>query len=280
MRRFTAFLFIAVFSFVPFYSLFVYSRSSGPLDALSVPKVSRLYLPSPLEFPSLSTSILGAQVIDPADIVKYVNIEREKTGAKPLRITPTLSQAAKRRAEVILKYQNFSHQDPFENIELGTVLPQSGYHYSWASENIGMGGVSGEDFVSGFMHSYYHKINLLDPKLVDTGVAVVSGPYKQYYVNIAVQLFAVPAGEDEYRGYTRTQAEQYRKYLASVEAKLNPFGRYLNKLAGNPDYSEVQYAAFRRQKEILETVYGKMKNNLPLDNVDVVLVSEYNSLLP
>lgn len=262
------------------HTYFLYASISRPLLPLTIPNVPQLYLPDPLEFPAISTSVLGAQAIDPNDIIKYVNIERAKVGAAPLRITPTLTQAAKLRAQIILKHQNFSHQDPYEHIELATVLPKSGYHYSWASENIGMGGLSGEDFVGGFMNSYYHKINLLDPKLVDTGVAVVTGPYNQYYVNIAVQLFAVPSGRDEYLGYTQEQKKQYRKTLENLNGKLNPLGRFLNKLAGNPDYTEDAYEAFRRQKEILTPVYDLMQKNQPLTSIHASLIAQYNSLLP
>lgn len=262
------------------HSLLLYTQVSRPLVPLAIPDVPELYLPGTLEFPDMSESVLGAQPVDPNDIIKYVNIEREKVGAPPLRLTPTLAKAAQMRAETILKHQNFSHSDPYEHIELGTVMPKTGYQFSWASENIGMGGSSGEDFVGGFMNSYYHKMTLLDPKLVDTGVAVVSGPYKQYYVNIAVQLFAIPSGHDEYLGYTKQQKEAYAKELKSLNGKLNPLGRYLNRLAGNPDYTEDAYAKFRRQREILTSVYELMEKDEPLKSEHALLIAEYNALLP
>jgi len=164
----------------------------SPTRALMIPTNAIVYLPGPLKFTPIASSILGAQTIEGADIIKYVNSERRKKGAPPLALNPTLTQAAQLRAEVILKHQNFSHQDPFEGIELATVLPKLGYAFSYATENIGMGGVSAQDFVGGFMNSTSHRENLLNPQLVESGAAVVTGPYKQYYVNIAVQLFAVP----------------------------------------------------------------------------------------
>src|SRR3989338_8717840 len=112
--------------------------SISPLPNLPVPQNALVYLPDPLVFTPVVSAVLGAQTIEGNDIIKYVNIEREKRGVKPLRISTVLSKAASMRAQVILKYQNFSHQDPFEGIELLTVLPRLNYYFAYASENIGM----------------------------------------------------------------------------------------------------------------------------------------------
>ena len=188
-------------------------------------------------------------------------------------------QAARMRAETIIKHQNFSHQDPFENIELVTVMPKVGYQFSWASENIGMGGVSGEDFVNGFMNSTSHRENLLNPDLIDTGVAVVTGPYKQYYVNIAVQLFAIPSGKEEYLGYTNEDKRHYEKTLSRINGVLNPLGRTLNRLAGNPDFTPGQYKSFQRQKEILDSLLIVMRQEKPFTKEHADLVIDYNESL-
>lgn len=252
------------------------SELSRPLAYLPVPKIVQVYLPDPLKLPSYITSVLGTQAIDSSDIVKYVNIEREKVSSKPLRISPILMKAAQMRADVILKYQNFSHQDPYENIELVTILPKLNYRFSYASENIGMGGVSAEDFVFGFMHSTSHRENLLSPYLSDTGVAVVTGPYREYYVNIAVQLFAIPGGKKEYLGYSEEEVRKYNKELTSIEAKLNPLIWTVGKLTSSKEYTNEKYKKLTHQKEILKTIYEQMKQEKPLNNNHVALILEYN----
>ncbi|MBI4067377.1 CAP domain-containing protein, partial [Candidatus Gottesmanbacteria bacterium] len=173
------------------------------LAYLDIPQTSRVYLPSPLEFLPLGKSVLGTQAFDPVDVVRYVNIEREKVGSAPLHLSARLMEAAQMRADIILKYQNFSHQDPYENITMMTALEKLGYNYKYASENIGMGDSSGEAAVHGFMSSLPHKENLLNPDLSETGVALSTGPYREFYVNIIVQLFAIPGGRDEYLGYKK-----------------------------------------------------------------------------
>ncbi|MDP1722805.1 MAG: CAP domain-containing protein [Candidatus Gottesmanbacteria bacterium] len=254
--------------------------SNTPLPPLPVPtRITETAYSGPLTLESFNVSVLGAQTIDRIDFVDEINKERVKVGAPPLRLSTVLMNAAKMRAGVILKYQNFSHQDPHEGIELGTVLPKLNYHFVYASENIGMGGVSAADFARGFMASTYHRQNLLDPRLTETGAAIVDGPYKQYYVNIAVQLFAIPGGEDEYRGYSPAERKLYENAYTMLSGKLNPFRRMVQKLLRNPDYSEKKITTYSRQKKILETVLVRMREDKPLQNPDVALILEYNTLL-
>ena len=67
------------------------------------------------------------------------------------------------------------------------VLPLVNYPFVCdTEENIGMEYNSAHAFVNGFMNSPSHKANLLNPKLTETGVAVVTDAYNQYWVNIAV----------------------------------------------------------------------------------------------
>ena len=171
------FIFISIFIFstIGFLTLETKRLQFIPLSPIPIPNsITTTYLPGPLQLPTYIASVLGTQTIEPTDIVTYVNKERTLRGTHPLRISPLLMNAAQMRADVILRYQNFSHQDPNENIELLTVLPSVGYHFRYASENIGMGGLSGEDFVHGFMNSTAHRENLLNPSLSDTGVGIAT----------------------------------------------------------------------------------------------------------
>ncbi len=276
------FRFIFSLFLILFIGLFYLSRllnQDKKLAYLPIPRINQVFLPNPLELPNILTNILGAQTIDPGEVVKYINIEREKVGVLPLRISPILVQGATLRADVILKYQNFSHQDPYENIELGTILPRLNYHFVYASENIGMGGISAEDFVKGFMNSKNHKENLLDPKFTNTGVAIVTGPYKQYYVNIAVQLFAIPGGKDEYLGYSKEDKEKYKTRLYTLNFKLNPIVWTLSKLMDNQQFNDNEYRKYSKQRELLANVYSPMKQGKPLTNLEVAMIQEYNHSL-
>jgi uncharacterized protein YkwD len=250
------------------------------LRSLPVPThITQYSYSGPLAISHLSKSVLGAQAIDPIDFINEINKERSKIGSPQLRLNTTLMRAAKMRVDVIKKYQNFSHQDPHEGIELGTVLPKLQYSFVYASENIGMGGLSAPDFVNGFMNSTSHRNNLLDPKLTETGAAIADGPYQQYYVNYAVQLFAIPGGQNEYLGYKPEEREFYEAELAAVNANLNPLIWVVGKFSRNPRYTDTHYKKLARQKVILETIVSLMRESKPLQNPDVAMILEFNTLL-
>lgn len=273
-------IFLFFFIFIPSVYLYSYHiKFNTPQALVYVPKPSQVYLPEPLEMPFLNKSILGIQAIDPKDIIKFANNERVKVGALPLRISPLLMQAAKIRADIILKYQNFSHLDPYEGIVLATVLPKVNYVFSYAAENIGMGGSSADNFIEGFMHSPPHRDTILNQYYSDSGAAVVTGPYKQYYVNIAVQIFAIPGGKKEKLGYSDDDVKNYKKQLELVDAKLNPFIWDFGIILDKKDYSYEKYVKLNRQREILQNVNKQITEEKPFTNEQVALLMEYNESL-
>jgi uncharacterized protein YkwD len=247
------------------------------LAALPVPTTPSLYLPGPYETRTIESPVLGAETIDPRDIITYINEERMKQGAPPLRENKTLTLAAQMRANVIMKYQNFDHQDPYEHIQLDTVLPIVKYPFIYASENIGMGENSARGFVNGFMSSVHHRDNLLNPELQETGVAIASGPYKQYYVNIVVQLFAIPTTQERYLGYRKEDIGTYKQMLGDIEKQIALTKDMLDNHIGDQEYYEGWQKILIRQKEILSTLYNTMMDEQPFVKNLVAMINEYNT---
>lgn len=248
-----------------------------PLAYLPIPtKRPEVYLPGPYEAATITSPILGADTIDPRDVIMYINNERMKVGSPPLRTNKLLTMAAQKRAEVMLKYQNFSHQDPFEHIQLDTVLPMVNYPFKYATENIGMGDSSAYGFAQGFMSSTMHRINLLNPELEETGVAIVTGAYKQYYVNMAVQLFAIPATKEQYLGYTDEDRENYKKLLEDIEKQLALTRDRLSNGVSDAEYYEGWQKILIRQKEIVMLLYNTTVQHQPMVQNLVTLIGEYN----
>lgn len=256
--------------------LFPNKPTLHPLTSLTIPEIASIYLPGPYEAATVESSVLGDETIDPNDIVLYINNERIKHGAPPLRINKTLALAAQKRADVILKYQNFAHIDPYEHIQLDTVLPMVHYPFRYASENIGMGDNSAAAFVGGFMSSPSHKANLLNPQLQETGVALVTGAYKQYWVNIAVQLFAIPVTREQYLGYKAEDTENYKRLLNDIEQQLALTDDRLQNAVTDKDYYEGWQKILLRQREILTTLYNTMEAEQPLVKNLISLMREYN----
>jgi hypothetical protein len=269
-------LFIACAGFLVGFALTHPSQNPNPI--LPVPNVAQIFLPPPLTLIPPDSNVLGAETFDPLSLIRTINEERVKRSIKPLRVSELLMKAAKMRADILLKYQNFSHQDPYEHIELATVLPKVSYHFVYAGENIGMGGGSAADFTVGFIASTYHRQMLLRPDMVDTGAAVVTGPYKQYYVNYAVQLFAIPGGTDESLGYSVSDIQRYKEQLSYLDGQLSPIRWLVGKTLQKNIYTDTRYKTLSRQKLVLSAVYRRMQQKEPLDDNDALLVQEYNRL--
>jgi hypothetical protein len=278
-RWFTLFSLFGVFVFL-FGVVYFHTpqQTLRPLASLEVPKEYHVELPGTyMASEPVNANILGSEVVDPKDIITYINEERMKRGARPLRVSDTLMKAAQMRADTILRHQNFSHQDPYEGIQLDTVLPLMKYPFSWASENIGMGDSTARAFVTGFMNSPSHRANLLNPELVETGAAIVTGPYKQYYVNIAVQLFAIPVDRATFLGYTQKDVQEYKQLLTDIGKQLELTKKMREEDPERLAYYEQWQTLLIRQQEIIATLSHTMAEEKPFAREMIAMIKEYNA---
>lgn len=263
--------------FVGMYFLLSPKTTLHTLPQLTVPKTPVVYLPEPFLARLNQSPVLGAQTIDPKDIITYVNNERMNRGAPPLRENAILDKGAAMRTATIFKYQNFAHQDPYGHIQLDTVLPILGYPFTYASENIGMGDSSAAEIVGGFMSSTAHRINLLNPALQETGVSVKYGNLNGYWVNVTVQLFAIPATVQQYLGYSQEDVTNYKNFLTDVRSQIALTKEEMGAHADNQIYYEGWQKILIRQEEILTTLYNTMLAQQPLVGNLVTLMTEYNN---
>ena len=111
----------------------------------------------------------------------YVNLEREKVGLKPLKLSPHLTKYAAVRAEEITK--KFSHTRP-NGSSCFTVVKIA---YRRIGENIAAGQPSPEKVVESWMNSEGHRANILNPEFGKLGVGYFNAPetdYKHYWVQL------------------------------------------------------------------------------------------------
>jgi len=127
------------------------------------------------------------------------------------------------------------------------------------------------------MSSSRHKANLLNPDLQETGVAIVTGAYKEYWVNIAVQIFAIPTTQEKYLGYRKEDIEEYKTLLNDIESQLLLTKNRLDYSVEDQEYYEGWQKILIRQKEIVTTLYNTMLKDQPFVNNLVTLIGEYNT---
>ena len=227
----------------------------------------KIYLPPVLDL-TQNKSVLGwdTDPITPTQIIDIANASRKTRNVPILHPHPKLMAAAQIRAEVMLKTQNVSHQDPFEGKNLAAVLPQSGYQFIYASENIALAQGNAAGIVAGFLNSPSHKINLLDPNLIETGVGIVKGRVGENFVVIVAHLFAIPRDLSPYQGYSVgniSYLEKARNFLSDQLSMSNP----------------ARAKIVKRQIEIIDQLKSLVDPSLPYREFQYDLLREYQENL-
>jgi uncharacterized protein YkwD len=121
----------------------------------------------------------------PQQVLDAVNIERQKTGAPPMKMDPKLLKATSIRAVEITKV--FSHDRP-DGTSFETVFGEVGFTGERAyGENVAMGYMSPAEAVDGWMTSSGHRKNILNNRYTLTGIGVAAnGEGRLFWVQIFV----------------------------------------------------------------------------------------------
>ncbi|MCL2580020.1 MAG: CAP domain-containing protein [Oscillospiraceae bacterium] len=138
-------------------------------------------VPSPQ--PPVSTPPVSINAFYIGEVVRLVNLERERAGLKPLEVNHTLVQAAQIRAGELP--HSFSHNRP-NGRRWSTVLDEVGLDlFSWG-ENIAYGQQTPAAVVADWMDSPTHRENILRERFTLIGVGFHQDERGRYHW---VQLF-------------------------------------------------------------------------------------------
>ena len=142
--------------------------------------------------PTTSPSSGGTQTQQyQAEVLRLVNVERDKAGCNPLTANSALTTAAQDHAEDMLKNNYFDHNSQ-DGTSPFTRITSAGYKWSGAAENIAAGQQTPAAVMTAWMNSAGHKANILNCGLKEIGVGYAAGSgatYGQYWV----QDFGSPA---------------------------------------------------------------------------------------
>jgi hypothetical protein len=144
--------------------------------------------------PRVSPRILGfAAEIQPQRIIDLTNQQRASQGLAPLSLNSELSQAALSKAGYMFAKDYWAHVAP-DGTQPWTFITQSGYHWSYAGENLARDFTNPDAVVLAWMNSSSHRENILNPKYQDIGVAVVDGTLGGVETTLVVQMFGTRIG--------------------------------------------------------------------------------------
>ena len=124
-------------------------------------------------FPAFAS---GANEITAGNVTAVMNQYRAQAGLPPLRLEPSLSQAAEGRMRDMEDGEWWSHEAP-DGTPPFVHIPVD-YDYAFAAENLAAGFETAGLLVEAWMESPGHRANILDPKYADCGIAIIDGSTK------------------------------------------------------------------------------------------------------
>jgi uncharacterized protein YkwD len=117
--------------------------------------------------------------LDPERARDLINQYRQEKGLKPLRLNPTLTEAAKEHSRDLAKWDRISHygsdgSNPWDRVK------RTGYKPRLAAENVGTGQTSFDEVLRGWKESPGHNKNLLLGDAREMGLALVQDPKTEF----------------------------------------------------------------------------------------------------
>jgi uncharacterized YkwD family protein/spore coat assembly protein SafA len=124
-----------------------------------------IYIGQNLNIPTVSTSVTSFE----KEVVRLVNVERQKSGLKPLTENWELSRTARIKSQDMAKTRTMSHTSstygsPFQMIK------NFGITYRSAGENIAQGQTTPQQVMNSWMNSSGHRANILNGSFNQIGV--------------------------------------------------------------------------------------------------------------
>lgn len=107
-------------------------------------------------------------------VLKLVNIEREKRGIHPLKLSKDLNSVANLKSQDMNDFGYFDHHSPNYGSPFD-MLKKENINYNTAGENIALGQRTSDQVVSAWMNSPGHRDNILSNNFNKMGVGVCFG---------------------------------------------------------------------------------------------------------
>ena len=127
----------------------------------------------------------------PTEVIVLANSARTKAGLSTLTENTKLAQAAKNKANDMIKNDYFAHTSP-KGVEPWYWIKDAGYQYQAAGENLAINYTDAREQHTAWMKSESHRANILNTRYREIGVAVMTGNIDGKESIVTVEYFAAP----------------------------------------------------------------------------------------
>ncbi|OGY89837.1 MAG: hypothetical protein A2927_01190 [Candidatus Komeilibacteria bacterium RIFCSPLOWO2_01_FULL_45_10] len=125
------------------------------------------------------------------ELINLTNQSRADFNLAPLYQNFQLTQAAKNKANDLIKKNYFSHNSP-DGKTFSQWVKEVDYQYAIVGENLAMGFSSSEAVVKAWLKSAQHRQNILNPRYNQIGIYVKKGKLEDQNTFVVVQYFGAP----------------------------------------------------------------------------------------
>lgn len=159
---------------------------------------------------AIPASDIGARILGIATdvsiskLVECTNQYRAEHGLSSLAVSEKLADAARRKADDMLKKNYWAHNSPSGQTPWSFVLAAN-YSYSFAGENLAKNFMFSNDICHAWMSSPSHRENILRPMYSEVGFAVVNGTLLGDKTTLVVQMFGAPQSSKRVSAVARAE---------------------------------------------------------------------------
>ncbi len=140
----------------------------------------------------VSPGVLGfTSSIAVKELLQETNSIRAEHGLSRLRLNPSLTNAAEKKAAHMFLNNYWAHIAPDGTEPWGFILDEN-YDYTYAGENLAKNFHDSRAVVDAWYKSPTHRDNLLNANYDEIGFAVVNGVLEGYETTLVVQMFGRP----------------------------------------------------------------------------------------
>lgn len=161
-----------------------------------------------------SPGVLGiSSEITVSQVIAETNKERQKLGLSPLKENSSLDKAALAKSQNMFGENYWAHFSP-SGKDPWSFIKASGYHFSYAGENLAKNFYTPSEVVAAWMASSSHRENILNPHYQEIGIAVSEGFLNGQRTVLIVQMFGSPS--------TALALEPQKENMSNISEKILP----------------------------------------------------------
>lgn len=132
-----------------------------------------------------------AKELTSTDIINSVNYERSILNINTLKVNDVLTAVAQDKAQAIVNAQVLTHNLPGRPFY--TFADDRKYEYKVLGENLAIDYQDAISMTKAWMNSPLHRLNIVDERYTETGVAVLPVSLGEQETILTVQIFAKPS---------------------------------------------------------------------------------------